>query len=216
MFKSAESQNLSTQEMFDEIITVISSFSNEEIKKILLYVFYENKNELLIAANNNFTHHREPGGLLCHTYNVMRLSQFIYDFYSPTIMNKDLFIGGSIIHDVGKLWEHEYDESGNCVGTSKKGALLRNHLYLGAAYVSHVCKQLGISEEISILFQHIILAHHNSLEGGLSEQRIFEVSMIELSDTVDGRYDDLLRQYENISPNSFKKKDGKILYSHQL
>ena len=64
MFKSAESQNLSTQEMFDEIITVISSFSNEEIKKILLYVFYENKNELLIAANNNFTHHREPGGLL--------------------------------------------------------------------------------------------------------------------------------------------------------
>lgn len=112
------------------------------------------------AAKN--VHHAYIGGLLEHTFSVVRLAVIMGDYYKG-LVNRDLLIAGAIFHDIGKIFEldiskgFDYTDSGKLIG----------HLLLGIELVNNYCRDIvNFPDEYRNLVNHMIASHHGLLEFG--------------------------------------------------
>lgn len=62
-------------------------------------------------------HHAYDGGLLKHTYEVMKICENIADVMNFTEEQKDNLLFLALIHDLGKMNEYEHDEEDGWVKT---------------------------------------------------------------------------------------------------
>jgi 3'-5' exoribonuclease len=110
-------------------------------------------------------HHDFVGGLLEHTWNMMRVATAILPLY-PDIQT-DLVLAGIFIHDMGKTEELVYDtafsytDSGQLIGHITKTVLM---LHKKADALA--AKGVKIDGAILDALGHIILSHHGQYEFG--------------------------------------------------
>ena len=109
-------------------------------------------------------HHSFVGGLLMHTLYMVRTADYLAGLYAPVI-DRSLLLAGTLLHDFAKCDEFVTSPLGLVTEYSTRGQLL-GHLVMGAKAEEEAAGELGISEEKSMLLQHMLLSHHGEPEFG--------------------------------------------------
>mgnify|MGYP004456086299 FL=1 len=211
------SADYSSEQMYNELIKIAESFSDSELKKLALEIYSDNRKALLYFPAAFKLHHAVRGGLLMHTLSIVRMCESVCEIYP--FVDKDLLICGAMLHDISKTEEFIVDENvGLAEGYSVCGNLL-GHLTMGAKKVAFYAEKLGISEETSMLVQHMILSHHGQPEFGAAVVPMFiEAELLSELDLLDSR---VYEMREALIPTAVKQFSGRVwalenrkLYNH--
>ncbi|MFH1305861.1 MAG: HD domain-containing protein [Candidatus Omnitrophota bacterium] len=103
-------------------------------------------------------HNAYIGGLMEHTYEVMRVVEAVCELYPEA--DRDIAVFGAFIHDIGKVLEldpkkMEYTDQGGLLG----------HIAIGhKILVERIRKIPGFPDELGMRLEHIILSHHGEYE----------------------------------------------------
>lgn len=173
-------------EMFKELLALIDSIKDENLKTLLKSFFVEDASfakAFKMSSAAKSMHHAFVGGLLQHTLSVARIADFLAGFYP--IMNRDLLVTAAICHDIGKVKElsefpvNDYTDSGNLLG----------HIVMGTMMVKEKADGInGFDETLKNNLVHCILAHHGKLEYGSPEKpKIIEAVALSFADDTDAK-----------------------------
>jgi 3'-5' exoribonuclease len=111
-------------------------------------------------------HHAYVGGLLEHVVTLLDAADRIAPLYPE--LNRDLFLMGIFLHDIGKVRELTYDRT---FAYSDEGQLV-GHLVIGTEIlnekVARACELIGepFPTELLLRLKHLILSHHGTHEFG--------------------------------------------------
>ncbi|MBP3692226.1 MAG: HD domain-containing protein [Clostridia bacterium] len=205
-----------TKAMLAELERLVNAFEDEGLKAITLALLNKNRDRLLYWPAAFKLHHAMRGGLLTHILSIVRLAQKFCEIYP--CLDQDLLLAGAILHDIAKLEEYEVPETGIATGYTAKGSLL-GHPVMGAQAVRETARELGVSEETSILLEHMILSHHGVPEFGAAVMPLFpEAEVLSELDLIDARIFEYYDSLEDVPANSFSGKvwalDNRKLYNH--
>lgn len=204
--------------MFGYILDTINDMDNAEIQKLCYNVMVEKKDALMLCPGAKSMHHAELGGLLHHITGMLKLGKAVAETYPEA--NKDLLLGGIILHDICKLREFELGPIGLCVDYTKQGKLL-GHITMGCSYIEAKCKELNISEEITTLIMHMILSHHGEPDFGSAIRPCFlEAFLLNMIDNMDAKVIMIHNSLEGVPVGGFSEKvygmNNIQLYNHGL
>lgn len=153
------------EKSWEELKAILGTLSSPGAKKFLAELWLEPELETRFktypAAKS--VHHAYQGGLLVHCLSILKILDFLCAHYGK-LVNRDLVLLGGLLHDVGKLWEMNFDF--RCEYTLE-GQLI-GHLVQGVELIDRVNKrsQTGLSDFELLQLKHIILSHHGELEYG--------------------------------------------------
>lgn len=161
-------------------------------------------------------HHSFLNGLLMHTLHMARTADYLAGLYGE-VVDRDLLLAGTILHDVAKCREFVTSPLGLVTEYSVPGELL-GHLVMGAQAVAEAAGELGVPEEKSILLQHMLLSHHGDPAFGAAVRPMCaESELLSLIDLVDSRMEIYRETLAETEPGRFSKRvfalDKKI-YRH--
>ena len=162
-------------------------------------------------------HHSFLNGLLMHTLYMARIADYLAGLYGE-VVNRDLLLAGTILHDVAKCDEFVTSPLGLVTEYSVPGELL-GHLVMGAQAVAEAARELDVPEQKSLLLQHMLLSHHGDPEFGAAVRPMCaEAELLSLIDLVDSRMEIYKETMEETEPGRFSKRvfalDKKI-FRHQ-
>jgi len=138
------------------------------------------------AAKGN--HHAYLAGLLEHTLSMTRLAVAIgrhYEAYYEGLLDTDLLIAGTVLHDIGKIWELSSDLK---IDYTTEGRLV-GHIVMGTELITRVLAQLDIRDaELGLRLKHLVLSHHGKQEyGAVVEPMTPEAQVLHFIDQIDSR-----------------------------
>lgn len=163
----------------DESINLIKDEDYHLIVKSLLDE-YRDKFINFPAATKN--HHEFAGGLLVHSVHMVRLAKSLLILY-PTL-DSDILLSGTILHDLGKVIEL----SGPIIAKYTNEGRLIGHISIAHALISKKCKELKVNDEVRLVLEHLILAHHGKKEyGSPVEPMIKEALVLNMIDDLDAK-----------------------------
>ena len=176
----------STDDMYSQLKTFINSVQNIYLSALLKKLFIEDE-EFIKAFEGHYAaktvHHGFIGGLMEHTLGVTRLCDYMSKAYP--VINRDLLITASLLHDIGKTKElssfplNDYTDEGQLLG----------HIYIGAQMIHDLAGQIPeFPEVLKNELIHCILAHHGELEyGSPKKPALVEAVALNLADNTDAR-----------------------------
>jgi 3'-5' exoribonuclease len=143
-------------------------------------------------------HHNYVGGLLEHTVNTMMQATLTAD-RNPGLLDKDLLLAGSFLHDIGKTreiyWEiaKEYTTEGKLLG----------YIGIGLLMLEEKLSEIkNFPEDLSVLLRHMILSHHGELEyGSLVRPATPEALALHLIENTDAKINHLYCHLGNSNPD---------------
>ena len=195
---------IDSNEMFNELHKIVSSFKNDDIRNILLEILSIKKEKLLYYPAAKSNHHSIKGGLLYHILSMIKLGEKICELYS--IVNKELLFAGIILHDIEKTEEMNSSELGIVSTYTVEGQLL-SHLIQGITLVDRVSSKVGASNEIRMLLQHMILSHHYEPEyGSPIKPMIIEAELLHYIDVIDARMYDMKKILDGVDEGNFSER----------
>ena len=202
------------QSMFDFIWDKAQDIKDEGLKQVCTDALTENKDKLMYYPGAMRNHHAEYAGLLYHTKRMLDLGIRACEVY--TNLDKDWVICGVIMHDMEKLNEIESNELGMSSGYTVKGNLL-GHIALGAIRMEERAKKAGLSEEKTVMLQHMILAHHYEPEFGSPVRPMFpEAELLHYLDMLDAKMFDFEAALEGVDGGHFSERvrtlDNRMIY----
>lgn len=158
-----ENINIDTAKYQALLAKYVGLIKSKEIQRFVSNILAKKWNLFVKWPAASNVHHNYKSGLLQHTVNVVKNAYNIAVNYNDIDM--DLVLAGSILHDIGKIYE--YDENGNISGEGK----LFDHINIGTRILfeeyyhgeDHV---YAFSERDVYNLSHIILSHHGKLEWG--------------------------------------------------
>ncbi|MBQ7580968.1 MAG: HD domain-containing protein [Clostridia bacterium] len=204
------------KDMLAKIYAIINSFSDEEVKKIVSKIVRDNEEKLVFWPAAFKLHHAIRGGLLVHTLSVVKLCKEACNLYA--FLDRDLLLGGAILHDVAKTNEYDVASTGLAKGYTAKGELI-GHLVSGAIMIDEASRQLGISGEVPILLEHMVISHHGDPEFGAAVRPLFpEAEVLSQIDKLDACMYEFADMLSNVKPNDFSSRhwalNNRKLYNH--
>ena len=179
-FRSAP---LSGEYLKNGIKEYIQKIDNEILKKVVVELIANVKEEFFTYPAAMSMHHNYQYGLIHHTYSMLKLADACLELYPN--LNRSLLYSGVLIHDVGKTKElsavHSpvYTQEGNLLG----------HIVIGLQMLAVVASKLNVedAEEVKML-QHMIASHHGELEwGSPKEPGILEAYALHYIDLMDSK-----------------------------
>jgi 3'-5' exoribonuclease len=204
--------------MFSEIKKYIKGMKNNDIRKIVEYLFDINKDKLMYYPAAKKNHHSIRGGLLYHVFTMLNIAEKLCDIYD--FLNKDLVYAGVILHDLAKIKEMDSNELGIVSEYTLEGTLL-GHITQGIKDVELVGEQFNVDREIIILLQHMILSHHYEPEyGSPVKPMIPEAEILHHLDIIDARMYDMRRVTNETKQGAFSERlwslENRRVYKHNL
>lgn len=204
------------EEMLKSILSVVETFEDAEIKGLVKTILAKYEDKLVYWPAAFKLHHAMRGGLLYHTLSIIRLAENACKIY-PTL-DRDLLLGGAILHDIAKIDEFEVSSTGMATGYSVEGTLV-GHLVKGAMIVRETAKELGTSEDTAVLLEHMLISHHGIPEYGAAVRPLFvEAEVLSQLDTLDATIYEFNDALENVKPGDFSTRqwalDNRKLYNH--
>lgn len=142
-------------EMWEEFIGYVDSIKNTEMKKVVDHFFKDEKfaHKFKESPAAMYIHHGWINGLLEHTLEVCQICENICKVHCK--LNRDLVIGGALLHDIGKLKEFKVKTS---INVSTEGMLI-GHVTIGADMLNKAMDKLGTEEEFRMKLIHIMITH---------------------------------------------------------
>ena len=136
-------------------------------------------------------HHNIYGGLAYHTYRMIKTAYSVCEIY--TLLNRELLVCGTALHDIGKLLEMKTSDTG--VATYTDMGNLFGHPLLGIEMIDReVWKQNQAagsktynSEQVAML-KHMLASHHGQPEwGAIRAPSTPEAMILHELDMIDSR-----------------------------
>ncbi len=202
----------------EDIKAMIKSIEDENFRELAETMLRRHMEEFSKIPAAKRVHHGFLGGLLMHTYNMLRTADFLSDIYADAV-NRSLLLTGTLLHDFGKMKEFEFSELGMVSGYSVKGDLL-GHLVMGASEVEKVAKKIGMPEEKAVLVEHMLLSHHGEPDHGAAVIPQFaEAELLHFIDMIDSRMEIYAETLPDVPAGEFSSEIfslGKRIYNHGL
>jgi 3'-5' exoribonuclease len=172
-------------DMFAELMTYVDRIETPCLKELLNAVFRDEKIAALFKkapAAKGF-HHVYLGGLLEHTVSVTKLLTLAIHHY-PGVKG-DLLLTGGLLHDIGKIYEFDYDR---LVQYSDEGRLI-GHIVMGLEMVDEKIAGIeGFPKALATELRHLILSHHGELEFGSPKRpKTLEALIVHHIDDLDAK-----------------------------
>ena len=141
----------------------IESIKNINLKALLKSFFddpeFVEKFKKAPAATK--VHQPYLGGLLEHTYNLVRICEALCNIYKE--INCEFLIAMALLHDIGKVREYAYDRT---IEYTDEGKLL-GHIVIGMEMIDQKIKSLdNFPPDLELMIKHTILSHHGHFEFG--------------------------------------------------
>ena len=136
-----------------EIERMIDSMEDREYQSVARTMLARHLDAFRSIPAAKSVHHSFLSGLLMHTSNMLRLADFLAGLYGE-IIDRSLLLTGTLLHDFAKEKEFTFSGLGLVTDYSLPGQLI-GHLVMGAQEVQQCAQELGISEEKSLLLQHM-------------------------------------------------------------
>lgn len=186
--------------------------------KAVFTKYYKRYKEWPAAASN---HHNYLHGLIYHSLTMADLAEKVCDIYP--VLNRDVVMGGVLLHDVGKTIELSGITATNY---TLEGKLL-GHLAIGGNIVHESAKELGYfayddfdeeakkdktseafhKKEIAVIFEHILLSHHGIPDYGSAIRPLTrESQIISMIDDIDAKMMILQKAYEGVENGDYTGK----------
>lgn len=202
--------------MYDELIKCAEGFYDKELSRLVIHMLESKKDKLLVYPAALKLHHAQRGGLLYHTFSMLNMAKSVCKHYPA--LDSDLVFAGIMLHDLSKMVELTVGEIGLASNYSAEGQLL-GHINMGVAEIALAANELGISDELRTLIQHIVLSHHSTPEFGSPRPPMFpEAEVVATLDMLDARLYEMFDALEGIQNGSFTDRlwalDNRMLYKH--
>ncbi len=148
-------------EMWDQLMQIISSVEPEPLQKLVLNILSDNESQFRQFPAAITYHHAYLGGLLEHTLEVTQGIEAACSNYP--FLNRGLAIAGAVLHDIGKIQELTDPITPH---HSFQGQLA-GHLLIGRDLVRDAAAEVSWADDrLPGLLEHIIVSHHGQLEFG--------------------------------------------------
>lgn len=211
-----KSADIDGTDMYRAIVNMVSSFSDSELKSVVLGMLSDNRENMISFPAAEKLHHAMRGGLLYHTLSIVRLAESVCNIYP--FVDKELLLSGAILHDIAKIREYSLSPAGVVDGHTLEGMLL-GHLVMGAEDVGRKCDELGISAEKKYLLQHMLISHHGKLEYGAAVRPAFiEAELLSQLDLLDANIYEMADAVKDTAKGDFTGRlwmlDNRRLYNH--
>ena len=200
--------------MFEFLWDKAQDISDEGLRKVCTDALEENKEKLSYYPGAMRNHHAEYAGLLYHMKRMLDMGIRACEVY--TNLDRDWVICGVIMHDMEKLNEIDSNELGISSGYTVKGNLL-GHIVLGTIRMEERAKKAGLSEEKTVMLQHMILAHHYEPKFGSPVRPMFpEAELLHYLDMLDAKMFDFEAALEGVDGGHFSERirtlDNRMIY----
>ena len=190
---------------YADITRLVSTLEDADYRAVCEEMLRRHEDAFRTIPAAKSVHHSFLSGLLMHTYNMLRLADFLAAQYADSV-DRSLLLAGTLLHDFGKEREFTFSELGLVTDYSTKGQLL-GHLVMGAQETAEVAEMLGIPEEKSVLLQHLLLSHHGEPEFGAAVRPLCaEAELLSLIDAVDSRMEIYRETYDTMEPDTFSPR----------
>ena len=200
------------EKMYDDVLNYLSKIENIDIQNIVTNILSNNEGKLMHYPAAKSNHHAVRSGLLYHTTTMLRAGEKLSEIY--TFLNTDLLYAGIILHDIGKIYEMNASDLGIVSEYSVEGQLL-GHIIQGIKMIETASIEVKADKEVSMLLQHMVLAHHYEAEYGspkkpmipeaemlhhldIMDARMYDMNRA-LADTKEGKFSERIRSLDNIS-----------------
>ena len=205
-------------ERLQEIRRLIDSMEDADYQSVARTMLERHLEAFRSIPAAKSVHHSFLSGLLMHTYNMLRLADFLAAQYADSV-DRSLLLAGTLLHDFGKEREFTFSELGLVTDYSTKGQLL-GHLVMGAQETAEVAEMLGIPEEKSVLLQHLLLSHHGEPEFGAAVlPQCAEAELLSLIDQIDSRMEIYREALAPLKSGEFSQRifalDNRRIYKHE-
>ena len=185
--------------LFQDVKEILSRIKNSSLKRIVdefladAGLMEKFKNAPAAAT----LHHGYLGGLLEHTYNMLRAATVLLPLYPQ--VQPDLVLAGIFLHDIGKTEELSYDtafsytDSGQLLGHISQGLLM-----LSRKVDALTSKGIDIDKIVIDSLEHIILSHHGEYEFGSPKlPATAEAFMVYYIDDLDAKLNQVTAAIDN-------------------
>ena len=204
------------QAAYARVESIVASMEDADYRAVCMEFLRRHGDGFRKLPAAKSVHHSFVGGLLMHTSYMLETADFLARLYS-VIIDRDLLLAGTLLHDIAKLEEFLVSELGMVTEYSTRGQLL-GHLVMGAQEVSEVAKVLGIPEEKSVLLQHLLLSHHGQPEFGAAVVPMCaEAELLNYIDNIDAKMEIYRENLEKTQPGTFSPRIfalEKRIYNH--
>lgn len=187
--------------MYAEILNrYIGGLENKDMKHIVEQIFLDNKEKLMYYPAAKSNHHSIRSGLLYHVLTMLRLGDAMMTIYP--FLDHDLLVAGIILHDMAKLVEMDASSIGVVREYTVPGTLL-GHISIGVEQIGRVGREVGATDEVIMLLQHMVLSHHYQPEYGSPVKPMFpEAEMLHHIDLIDARMYDMKLVQDGLEPGT--------------
>lgn len=209
---------LDVQRTLQELEQMLSSMEDAGYQAVCREMLRRHQREFVTIPAAKSVHHGFVNGLLMHTVTMMKTAVFLAGMYGD-LLDRDLLLTGTFLHDFAKIQEFKVSQTGLVTDYTTKGQLL-GHLVMGAREAAEVCLQCGVSEDRSMLLQHMILSHHGEPEFGAAVlPQCAEAELLSYIDLIDSRMEIYREVLDKTEVGAFSDRvfalDNKRLFRHK-
>ena len=203
---------------YADIARLVSTLEDADYRAVCEEMLRRHEDAFRTIPAAKSVHHSFLSGLLMHTYNMLRLADFLAAQYADTV-NRSLLLAGTLLHDFGKEREFTFSDLGLVTDYSTKGQLL-GHLVMGAQEIAALSAELDLSEEKAMLLEHLILSHHGEPEFGAAVlPQCAEAELLSLIDQIDSRMEIYREVLAPLKSGEFSQRifalDNRRIYKHE-
>ena len=200
-----EAAPIDEEEAKQQMCQMLDSIADDEYRLVAKTVYTAIEAKFTTIPAGKTVHHSFRGGLLMHTWNMMKLACSVTEIYG-SFVDRSLLLCATFLHDIAKIQEFDLSDLGLVQDYSTQGQLL-GHLYMGAVEVQKICEKLNVATDKSLLLQHMILSHHGEPEkGAVIQPKCAEAEALHLIDLMDSRLEIYAEEYEQLTHGQFTPK----------
>ncbi len=188
-------------ELLEKLNKYLSSLKNEDVAKVVSYLIDKHYKEYIDWPAAVRNHHNFVSGLMYHSLCMADTAEAICKIY-PQI-NRDVVIGTCLIHDLGKVIEL----SGPVATKFTLEGKLLGHISIGQAEVREACHAVGVTGEIAVILEHMMISHHSKPDFGSPIMPLTrEALVMAMVDDLDAKMNILDKAYATTKPGEFTSK----------
>ena len=198
--KFVKAPPVSKEELIARFNKYVASIKDEDCQKILQYMINKFKDKIFVYPAAVSIHHEYSSGLLMHSITMADIASSLCSVYDA---DYDLMITGCLLHDLGKIIELE----GPAVYKYSTEGKLLGHISIMCAEIRMAAKELGLTSEVPLLLEHMILSHHGQQEFGSPVMPLTkEALLLSLIDNLDSKMVVVNKALSDVEPGGFSNK----------
>ena len=191
---------ISKEELVKKFNNYVDSIKDEDCKKLLNYMMKKFDDKIYSYPAAVSIHHEYSSGLLMHSLTMADIASYLCKIYEA---DYDLLITGCLLHDLGKIIELE----GPIVYKYSVEGKLLGHISIMAAEIREAASKLGITSEVPLLLEHMVLSHHGQQEFGSPVMPLTkEALLLSLIDNLDSKMVVINKAIADVEPGNFSNK----------